>query len=244
MSDKPVQIAAGTPSCECDPFRDERGQPYTLNGLQYLLDHSAITDRDAFTPTEADLRDPIFDALWSVMRLQEVLLPGNLRSGATGNDVLIVLRPLRERLAGMPLPAPPGATTEPSTALQSIHACLKSFIASGDNDPDARIGDAFQRLCDLLGLPWEPTFDTEHKQCVFCEDVIANADVQYVLNRAVCRECHADLFIAPPGAEEPARYKDSQGQIYTVHLCHQCEKPAYVGMACLQCGKADHGEAR
>ncbi len=79
---------------------DERGQPYTLNSLSYLLDHRRIVDRDAYNPTETDLADPIFDALWSVMRLQEVLLPGNLRSGATGNDVMIVLKPLRERLRG------------------------------------------------------------------------------------------------------------------------------------------------
>lgn len=84
----PQPIGAGT---DIVIDRDERGQPYRLEGFRYLLDHSDVMDREQYEPTATDLEDPVFNALWSVMRLQEVLLPGNLQSGATGNDVMIVL---------------------------------------------------------------------------------------------------------------------------------------------------------
>lgn len=55
------------------------------------VDHSAIENRDMFNPTPQDLESPIFEALWSVMKFHDVKLGGGLYSGATGNDVVIVM---------------------------------------------------------------------------------------------------------------------------------------------------------
>ena len=50
--------------------------------------------REQFEPTAKDFTDPRFDRIWNVIRRWEVPYGGELRSGATGNDVVEILRAL------------------------------------------------------------------------------------------------------------------------------------------------------
>lgn len=50
--------------------------------------------REQFEPTAKDFTDPRFDRIWNVIKRWEVPYGGELRSGATGNDVVEILRAL------------------------------------------------------------------------------------------------------------------------------------------------------
>lgn len=53
-------------------------------------------------PTPAELDDPLFDVIWNVIRRWDLQRDYDaLRSGATGTDVVAILRPLKAKLREM-----------------------------------------------------------------------------------------------------------------------------------------------
>jgi hypothetical protein len=56
-------------------------------------------DRPMPSPTEADLKDPKFNAIWEVIKTWDVNVPAFYTgySGATGSHVMLILEALRKK---------------------------------------------------------------------------------------------------------------------------------------------------
>lgn len=117
-------------------------------------------------PTEADLKDPAFNAIWEAIKGWDLSRgpgrQGHMYSGATGNDVMHVLLALRAAEQACAVPAPAGAMAVLSETLDkledgdaegAIKTLRKALAAEADKAQAAPAVEAWGDVLEVGDAP-------------------------------------------------------------------------------------------